>query len=108
MLAPSSPCSYPGCRHLRPCPVHGKAGAQFDRPSREARGYDRTWRKLRLAILARDKYLCQICLQKGLLKIADAVDHKIPISQRPDLRLDPDNLQACCTPCNSRKARAGE
>jgi hypothetical protein len=34
------------------------------------------------------------------------VDHIIDIADRPDLRLDEDNLQSLCAQCHGRKTRA--
>ena len=58
------------------------------------RGYGHRWRKLRLAVLARDGYGCHYC--GGL---ADSVDHVIPKSQGGTD--DPSNLVAACIECNS-------
>lgn len=65
------------------------------------RGYDQTWGNLRLLYLA-EHCLCEECKKAGILKAAQEVHHVIPISQRPDLRLDPENLMALCKPCHSR------
>ena len=73
---------------------------QYDqrRPSRRKRGlYDRTWMKLRLIFLQEHPLCCECGRPAG------EVDHKIPISERPELRLDPANLQAMCKSCHSRK-----
>lgn len=64
---------------------------------------DVAWRKLRLLILERDGYACQLRLP-GCTLDADQVDHII----RPDdggPRFDPGNLRAACGRCN--KARGG-
>jgi 5-methylcytosine-specific restriction endonuclease McrA len=57
------------------------------------------WKRLRLAVLARDGYECQIrgprC--RGL---ASSVNHRIPSSEAPELFFDPDNLEASCGACN--------
>lgn len=78
------------------------------RPNAHRRGYDAAWDKVRKRVLERDKYLCRYCLDKGILTPTNAVDHVIPIAERPDLRLDESNLKAACIPCNSRKARLFE
>ena len=70
------------------------------RGSASARGYDRTWQKLRLVILARDP-LCLFCLKQGRLTPSRQVDHIRPIAERPDLRLDPANLRGLCDSCHS-------
>lgn len=69
--------------------------------SRHSRGYGRAWDKLRKAILARDKHLCQPCLRKGKATPATAVDHKTPKAKGGTD--DPSNLQAICTPCHDAK-----
>ncbi|WP_425297136.1 HNH endonuclease [Nocardia brasiliensis] len=52
---------------------------------------------LRLAIMTRDRYRCQI-RANGCLDAATDVDHIIPVSQRGSD--DPSNLRAACAPCN--------
>ena len=91
-------------------PVHqapGQPGAQerrrrFDqeRGSAAARGYDRTWQRLRLQVLAEEP-LCRFCLAAGRLTEAREVDHVVPIARAPELRLDRSNLRPLCTPCHS-------
>jgi len=60
------------------------------------------WRAMRLYILNRDK-LCQVCLSKNKLTIANTVDHIVDLSVSPHLSLDPKNCQGLCTSCHSRK-----
>jgi len=61
---------------------------------------DQTWRRgwqdMRLKILERDGWRCQLCGRP-----AKAVDHILPRSRGGDG--DPSNLRAICGPCNSRK-----
>ena len=64
-----------------------------------ARGYDGTWRKLRLMVL-REQPLC------ACGRVATEVDHIIPIAKAPELRLEMSNLQAMCKSCHSRKTNA--
>lgn len=54
------------------------------------------WKKIRLIVLERDKYICQRCSN-----YADTVDHKIPwrISHNSSV----DNAQALCRSCNTKK-----
>ena len=79
-----------------------------DRPGATARGYDGPWQKLRLLKLRTDP-LCEIQTHCGrgigapAPRGANEVDHKIPIRQRPDLRLEWNNLQSACRPCHSAK-----
>jgi 5-methylcytosine-specific restriction endonuclease McrA len=63
--------------------------------------YDRRWRQVRLLVLRRDGYLCQI-QGPGCAGQADAVDHVIALRQGGP-RLDPGNLVAACSHCNSAK-----
>lgn len=72
--------------------------------SRHERGYGRLWDKLRLVILRRDKYLCQPCLQAGLVTAATQVDHIKPKADGGED--DPDNLQSICDPCHRAKSAA--
>jgi 5-methylcytosine-specific restriction protein A len=69
------------------------------RGSAASRGYDGAWRLLRLGKLRADP-LCWWCLLVGKLTAATTVDHIIPISERPDLRLIWGNLRSGCTPCH--------
>jgi 5-methylcytosine-specific restriction endonuclease McrA len=71
-------------------------------------GYDRDWKLARAAALLRAGNVCEVnesenCT-KDMPRIATEVDHKVPITTRPDLRLDQRNLQASCLPCNRRKS----
>ena len=67
--------------------------------------YDSDWEAVRLVILERDAWRCQIRGAKCTL-VATEVDHKI----RPEdggSRLGAHNLRASCRPCNaSRGAKA--
>jgi 5-methylcytosine-specific restriction enzyme A len=57
--------------------------------------------KLRLHILARDKYLCQKCLKEGRTTLANQVDHiKSKAKGGTD---DYANLQSLCEPHHIQK-----
>src|SRR5262245_34594783 len=60
------------------------------------RGYDAAWRRVRELVLDRDGYVCQLCGRLG----ANSVDHITPLA-RGGARLDPANLRAAHTTCNS-------
>lgn len=67
------------------------------------RGYDGTWKRLRIMHL-RANPLCVHCLKENRLTSAVEVDHIKAFHGIGDpLRLDPDNLQGLCKPCHSRK-----
>lgn len=72
-----------------------------NRGSRHERGYGATWSRLRLAILARDLYLCQPCLTAGRPTQATEVDHIKPKAKGGTD--DEDNLQAICGGCHKAK-----
>lgn len=71
------------------------------RGSAASRGYDATWRRLRAWFLARNP-LCIECHAHGRTTAAKHVDHVVAIAEGGG-RLDPDNLQALCAACHSRK-----
>jgi 5-methylcytosine-specific restriction protein A len=69
--------------------------------SRHARGYGSRWDKLRLRILARDRHLCQPCLDAGVVTPAREVDHITPkAAGGTDAE---DNLAAICIACHREK-----
>lgn len=61
----------------------------------------RPWRLVRLMVLERDGYKCQI-QAKHCTTDATQVDHIIPLERKGN-RLDPDNLRAACAYCNSSR-----
>lgn len=95
------PCSAQPCGALVAsgrCEAHRKA-AQKARGTTKERGYDSDWERVRLFVLARDGYICQVRVAcKGA--VATEANHIVPIEQRPDLRLDPENAEASCKACN--------
>lgn len=105
--APLRPCNEPGCGELVSSGRCAGCKLKFSRfkGSSAQRGYDHTWRKLRLIVLSEEP-LCQICLKRGIVKPSEQVDHIIPLEERPDLRLVRSNLQGVCAKCNREKARA--
>jgi 5-methylcytosine-specific restriction endonuclease McrA len=62
----------------------------------------RTYKKQRLAVLARDNYVCYYCGSD-----ADTADHLIPIRDNGD-PIDLQNMVACCRRCNSAKGAKSE
>lgn len=102
------PCVVPGCRNTtttRWCEVHAKTPAvtrPYDqwRGSSASRGYDNSWRKLRLVALKRDHYLCQRCLESDRPTQATEVHHIVGIDVAPELRLVLENLASMCAPCH--------
>lgn len=65
------------------------------------------WRKIRPYILNRDNFECQECKRQGRVTTqADSrlfVDHLKELQDRPDLALDPSNLEVKCFICHEVK-----
>ncbi len=72
------------------------------RPTRVQRGYDYSWQKLSKQLRQEQPY-CSIvgCTSQDL-----TVDHIIPLSDAPLLRLEITNLRVLCRMHNSRKGNA--
>lgn len=64
----------------------------------------RDWRTLRKAYL-REHPLCEDCLDRGEVRGATVVHHKIDRRDRPDLGLAWANLRALCAPDHDRITR---
>jgi 5-methylcytosine-specific restriction endonuclease McrA len=102
------PCGRPGCRELVPksgprfCPKHGAVEADRHAAEERARSaarrdwYGPDWRKARREHLARNP----ACVKCGTTERLE-VHHKIGIRKRPDLRLDPANLETRCVRCHA-------
>lgn len=66
--------------------------------SRRWKGTTATWRRVRLAVLARDNYRCQLRLT-GCTTTATQVHHTAPREVSGD---NPAYLLAACAQCNNR------
>ena len=66
------------------------------------RGYDRDWYRVRDQRRLLNPF-CQHCEQRGKLVLMAIADHIIPVSVRPDLRLELDNTQSLCRRCHAIK-----
>ena len=120
-------CPIPGCLATN-CVVHSKLGERA-RGSSSARGYNGAWRRLRSAFLSQRcscdddgmpplttcplchggglvHSLCEECLDAGILIRATEVDHVIPWLNRPELRLNPQDLSGLCSMHHNRKSAA--
>lgn len=78
-----------------------------NRGTRTQRGYDNRWLRLRAAFLA-EHPLCADCEANGMVTPAEQVHHVAKVADRPDLRLDWENLMALCAGCHSRRTARGE
>ena len=55
------------------------------------------WQRKQKEILQRDRYLCKMCLARGILTVKNlSVHHIIPIREDPSLKLADDNLITLC------------
>jgi len=43
-----------------------------------------------------------MCEREGRIVAAEEVDHILTIADRPDLRLDPNNLRSLCHQCHAK------
>ena len=75
------------------------------REQSQKRGYDSTWRALSKQVRMEEP-LCRHHLREGRVEAATCVDHIVPLSLSPELRLDRGNLQALCSRCHSFKTQA--
>lgn len=77
---------------------------------------DKRWvKEVRPFVLKRDNYECQQCKLEGRVHVDSYkvegerktiqlnVDHIEELQDRPDLALDPDNLQTLCVRCHNKK-----
>lgn len=99
--APKKPCAHPLCPRFvesgasqSRCPEHLvllRKSQDVSRPSPAARGYGASWKVLRLAILERDGYRCQI---ENCPEQASECDHITPKAAGGSD--DPSNLRSVC------------
>ena len=71
--------------------------------SSHARGYGWKWQQVRVAVLKRDRYVCQcsVCKSSGRVRVASEVDHIVPKAQGGSDAMD--NLQAINAQCHRDK-----
>lgn len=60
------------------------------------------WQKKRNRILRRDEYLCRECKRYGRTTEAQTVHHIYPLDERPDMKLDSNNLISLCFECHEQ------
>ena len=91
----------------------GRQERREKRASAAARGYDNDWERFRLRFLRHwisIGWPCALC--GGPLDPVDLgsldVDHVIPIRERPDLRLEPQNCRALHHACHSLRTNQYE
>lgn len=60
------------------------------------------WKRKRLSILRRDKYLCIECLKYGRRKEATTVHHIAHVEESPELAYVDSNLVSLCRACHNK------
>lgn len=67
--------------------------------------HSKAWKETRSIVWSRANGLCERCLERGFVKPADVVHHKIPLSEEnmndPDISLNPERLIALCDECHT-------
>jgi 5-methylcytosine-specific restriction enzyme A len=66
------------------------------------------WKKIRIVVLKRDHFACQLCGVNISRRGSSRVDHIIPLKKNWDLRLETSNLRSLCAPCDNRARIASE
>lgn len=63
------------------------------------------WKKVRLEAMARDNFLCVMCLKDGVETKGDEVDHIIEVRDDILKAFDLDNLQFLCRSHHQQKTK---
>ena len=63
----------------------------------------KAWKRKRLSILKRDKYLCQHCKRYGRRRDATTVHHIKHYEDYPELGLVDSNLISLCSTCHNKE-----
>lgn len=68
--------------------------------------HGKSWKAVRELVWDRAHGLCERCMERGELKPADVVHHRIPLTPEnvgdPSISLNPDNLVALCDDCHTQ------
>ncbi len=105
---PLKACATPLCPELTTERFCAACAAERQTTYDQARAADhkfyatRAWRKLRLRILDRDPF-CKQCEREGEITASTTVDHIQRRRWRPDLALEPKNLEGLCESCHNAK-----
>ena len=84
-----------------------KIKAPENRLPSNQRGYDSSWRTVRMQHLL-NYPLCAECLDKKRFTVATDVHHLKKLAENPHLRDVSSNLQSLCHSCHSIKTARGE
>ena len=105
-------CSSPGCRVVLTgkrsrCPAHSATLGGPNKKVRDPFLDSKAWRDLSSAV-ARRSPLCAECLRRGRIRQGTQRDHILSRRSRPDLALEPTNVENLCDCCHGMKTRRGE
>ena len=68
--------------------------------------HSRQWRQVRSLVWDRAHGCCERCAEAGIVKPADVVHHKVPLTPEnvgdPSIALNPEKLVALCDDCHTR------
>jgi 5-methylcytosine-specific restriction protein A len=108
--APLRPCAAQPCKHLVPkgrCPEHALEYEQQRRPDWITRFYSsRAWQNVR-NMKRRHDPLCEECLITGMFTPVQTVDHILPLTTHPTLKLHLTNLRSLCFKHHEAKTKRG-
>ena len=99
-------CKCGGIIRDNVCSRCGPRNRTHSKTTRE-RGYGYDWQQFRARILA-DNPLCVDCEDAGKVTPAKELHHKQKIKDRPELRLDVDNVMPLCKECHDARSARGE
>lgn len=85
----------------------GKKHPSDGRKSSCKRGYGRDWQRFRRDYLAMNP-MCEDCKGEKRTTAAQELHHIKKVKDRPDLRLDPDNVMGLCKSHHSIRTKRGE
>ncbi|MDW4379944.1 HNH endonuclease [Staphylococcus saprophyticus] len=64
----------------------------------------KAWEDVRAIVLRRDNYECVWCKAEGKVTTEGLeIDHIEELQDRPDLKLEPDNLRTLCKACHNKR-----
>lgn len=64
----------------------------------------KSWQEVRAHVLHRANYECEWCKGEGRVTTEGLeVDHIEELQDRPDLKLEPDNLRVLCKACHNKR-----
>lgn len=101
-------CNKGGCTRLtreRYCSIHQGEYNRYnkERTDREYTDFykSKEWLVVRAIALARDRYQCVMCRNKGIITKATMVHHIVPVKKDWNKRLDINNLMSLCDACHN-------